>query len=302
MKASADYPVPGFRPAYSGKVREIYDLGEELVIVATDRISVYDVVLPTRIPGKGEILTSLSAYWFRGLEHVVRTHFLSVDIEEFPEPFRSTRGLARRAMRVRKAERLDVECVVRGYLAGSGLRDYQRSGIVSGVRLPAGLRPYQELPEPIFTPTTKAASGHDEAITFDEMSGRIGSGVAQKLRELSLRIYRLAAGHARERGVIIADTKFEFGRRDGEIILIDEVLTPDSSRFWDLTGYTPGREPDPMDKQYVRNLSDTMAWDHTPPGPALPEAAVAETLRRYRTAVERITRGETEPDWKGGRP
>lgn len=286
-----EYPVPGRKPAYSGKVREMYDLGGELLIVATDRISTYDVILPDRIPGKGRILTSLSTYWFDGFADVVPTHFVSADASTFPAPFASVEELAGRAMRVRKAERIDAECIVRGYLAGSGLKEYQRRGTVCGVDLPTGLPAYAELPEPIFTPSTKSDEGHDENITFDGFVALVGRKTAEELRRLSLDIYQRAATHARERGVIIADTKFEFGFIDGDIALIDEVLTPDSSRFWDVEAYEPGREPEPMDKQYVRNAVDGMGWNHEPPGPRLKPAVIQETLKRYETAVRRITQG-----------
>jgi phosphoribosylaminoimidazole-succinocarboxamide synthase len=292
-----EHSVPGIAPTYSGKVREIYDLGDEMIIVATDRLSTYDVILPDRIPGKGRLLTTLSTYWFAGLEDVVPTHFVSTDLSTFPEPFRGVEGLDGRSMRVMKAKRFDVECIVRGYLAGSGLREYAKSGTVCGIRLPEGLAPYAKLEEPIFTPTTKADTGHDENMTFEEMKSLVGTEEAETLRRLSIDIYRRASDHARERGVIIADTKFEFGERDGRVMLIDEVLTPDSSRFWDLEGYAPGTEPEPMDKQFARNAVDRTGWDHTPPAPKLPPEIVEELMRRYRAAVERITRGEERPRW-----
>jgi len=293
-----EYPVPGHAPAYQGKVREIYDLGDELLIVATDRISTYDVILPNRIPDKGKVLTSLSTYWFRGLEPILPTHFISSDGADLPAPFSEVPELWGRTMRVRKANRFDVECIVRGYLAGSGLKEYRKQGTVCGVKLPAGLEAYAKLPEPIFTPTTKADSGHDMPMTYEEMVDEVGEEQAANLRRLSLEVYSRAADHALRRGVIIADTKFEFGERDGEIILIDEVLTPDSSRFWDQATHTPGQEPDPMDKQYVRNAVDATGWDHAPPPPELSGEVIAETQRRYATAVERITGGASSPGWK----
>lgn len=292
-----EHTVPGVEPTYSGKVREIYDLGDEMIIVATDRVSTYDVILPDRIEGKGKLLTSLSTYWFGGLESIMRTHFISSDRSSFPEPFAHVAALEGRTMRVRKAKRFDVECIVRGYLAGSALKEYRQDGTVSGHALPAGLEAYQKLDEPIFTPTTKADHGHDENMTFDAMKSLIGKDAAEALRRASLEIYTRASDHARERGVIIADTKFEFGERDGEVMLIDEVLTPDSSRFWDVESYAPGTEPEPMDKQYVRNAVDRMGWNHAPPAPALGPEVIAETTRRYRKAVERITRGEPCPAW-----
>ncbi len=280
-------------------MREIYELDDELVIVATDRVSTYDVILPTRIPDKGRVLTNLSTYWFRGLEAIVPHHFVTSTPSELPEPFRAVAELAGRTMLVRKAKRFDVECIVRGYLAGSGLREYDQRGTVCGVELPQGIEPYGPLPEAIFTPTTKADDGHDLPITYEDMVDMIGREAATTLREMSLTIYSHAAAHALDRGVIIADTKFEFGLRDGEIIVIDEVLTPDSSRFWDRERYEPGREPEPMDKQYVRNAVDALGWDHSPPAPALPETVVEETRRRYETAVTRITHDEASPRWEG---
>jgi phosphoribosylaminoimidazole-succinocarboxamide synthase len=292
-----EYPVDGHTPAYRGKVREIYDLGGELLIVATDRVSTYDVILPDRIEGKGKILTELSTYWFEGLADLVPTHFITSDPAELPPPFREVIGLHGRTMRVKKAERFDVECIVRGYLAGSGLKEYRRSGTVCGERLAAGLEAYAQLPEPIFTPSTKADEGHDENISFARMQSIVGVEVAETLRARSLEIYSRCAAHALARGVIIADTKFEFGRVNGEIVVIDEVLTPDSSRFWDREGYRPGHEPEPMDKQYVRNAVDATGWNHEPPAPSLAPAVIAETRRRYATAVSRITGGEHRPDW-----
>ncbi len=295
-----EYPIANLEPTYLGKVREIYDIGDELVIVATDRVSTYDVILPQRIPDKGKILTALSTFWFRGLEGIVPTHFISSEPADLPEPFRSAEELHGRTMRVKKAERLDVECIVRGYLAGSGLKEYRRSGTVCGEALPAGLEAYGPLPSPIFTPSTKADEGHDENISYERMCGIVGDTLGARLRETSLAIYEKCATHARERGVIIADTKFEFGLVGDELIVIDEVLTPDSSRFWDVEGHAPGREPEPMDKQYVRNAVDATGWDHSPPPPDLSPEVIAETLRRYRTAVERITGGASRPSWGGG--
>ena len=295
-----EYPVPNHAPAYAGKVREIYDLGDDLIIVATDRVSTYDVVMPDRIPGKGSILTHLSGYWFRGFAGVVPTHFVSDRVEDLPADFRAVTDLHGRSMRVKKADRFDVECVVRGYLAGSGWKEYQRSQSVCGVDLPSGLKAFQKLPEPIFTPTTKAEQGHDEPTTYAAMVDEFGEEVSASLRELSLDLYRRASAHAWERGVIIADTKFEFGRIGPDIAVIDEVLTPDSSRFWDREGYEPGREPEPMDKQFVRNAADETGWDHTEPGPRLSAEVLKEAERRYRTAVDRITHGEDAPRWLGG--
>jgi phosphoribosylaminoimidazole-succinocarboxamide synthase len=284
-----EYPVPNRTPAYFGKVREVYDLGDKLLIVATDRISTYDVILPNRIPGKGRLLTRLSEYWFDYLRAAVKTHFLSSRRVEFPEGFRDASALEGRSMLVHKARRLDVECIVRGYLAGSGLKEYRRHGTVCGLRLPPGIPAYAPLPEPIFTPSTKASVGHDENITYEAMERIVGAATAAELRATSLEVYARAAEHARSRGVIIADTKFEFGIHDGKLMLIDEVLTPDSSRFWDMQKHVPGHEPEPIDKQYVRNAVDATGWDHSPPAPRLSPEVIAEAQRRYKMAVERIT-------------
>jgi phosphoribosylaminoimidazole-succinocarboxamide synthase len=274
-----------------GKVRDIYRAGEDLLIVASDRISAFDVVLPTPIPDKGRVLTGLSLYWFDRLGHVVPNHVLEAEATKFPAPFADRPDeLAGRAMLVRRADVVPVECVARGYITGSGWKDYQRTGSVCGIELPAGLVESQQLPEPIFTPTTKAATGHDLPLTFDEAADLVGAGVAARLRDLTLELYRQAAEHARERGIILADTKFEFGMVDGDqIILVDEALTPDSSRFWPADGYVAGRGQPSFDKQYVRDWLDRSGWDHEPPPPELPEDVVQQTADRYREAYARIT-------------
>ncbi len=274
-----------------GKVRDIYRAGEDLLIVASDRISAFDVVLPTPIPDKGRVLTGLSLYWFDRLGHVVPNHVLESEATKFPAPFADRAGeLAGRAMLVRRADVVPVECVARGYITGSGWKDYQRTGGVCGIELPAGLVESQQLREPIFTPTTKAATGHDLPLTFDEAADLVGAGVAARLRDLTLELYRQAAAHARERGIILADTKFEFGLVDGDqIILVDEALTPDSSRFWPADGYVTGRGQPSFDKQYVRDWLDRSGWDHEPPPPELPEDVVQQTADRYREAYARIT-------------
>jgi phosphoribosylaminoimidazole-succinocarboxamide synthase len=278
--------VPGY-PRREGKVRDIYDLGDRLVIVATDRISAFDWVLPTAIPDKGRYLTALTLFWLRWLQ--VPNHLLTADSERFPTGFRGPE-FAERTMLVRKTNVVPVECVVRGYLAGSGWKDYQRTGAVCGVQLPMGLRECDQLPEPIFTPATKAATGHDENISFEQMCSAVGRGTAFELRDRSLDIYRRATQHGRERGVIIADTKFEWGKLPtGEIILIDEVLTPDSSRFWPADGYHPGHSQPSFDKQFVRDWLESTNWDKNSPPPALPFEIVAKTQVKYREAVSRLT-------------
>jgi phosphoribosylaminoimidazole-succinocarboxamide synthase len=272
-----------------GKVRDIYELqGDLLLIVATDRLSAFDVVLPTPIPDKGRVLTQLSVFWFNYLNDIVKNHLIAS--KHFPtilEPFDSEiRG---RAMLVRKTEPIPIECVVRGYLSGSGWKEYQKSGSVCGIHLPAGLLESDRLPEPVFTPSTKATSGHDENISFDEVVSRIGGPLAERLREVSLKLYRLAAEHASARGIIIADTKFEFGLLNGELVWIDEALTPDSSRFWPADKYLPGRAQPSFDKQYVRDYLEQIGWNKQPPAPALPPEVVIGTQQKYREAYQRIT-------------
>jgi phosphoribosylaminoimidazole-succinocarboxamide synthase len=272
-----------------GKVRDIYELqGDLLLIVATDRLSAFDVVLPTPIPDKGRVLTQISVFWFNYLNDIVKNHLIAS--KHFPtilEPFDSEiRG---RAMLVRKTEPIPIECVVRGYISGSGWKEYQKSGSVCGIRLPAGLRESDRLPEPIFTPSTKATTGHDENISFDEVVSRIGGSLAEHLREVSLKLYRLAAEHASARGIIIADTKFEFGLLNGELVWIDEALTPDSSRFWPTDQYSPGQAQPSFDKQYVRDYLERIGWNKQPPAPALPPEVVAGTQQKYREAYQLIT-------------
>lgn len=267
-----------------GKVRDIYDLGDALLIVTTDRLSAFDVVLPTPIPGKGEVLTQLSAHWFGRTQDIVRNHLLSVDPRDFPEPARRHADvLAGRSMVVRKARPLPVECIVRGYLAGSGWQEYQAKGCVCGIELPPKLRESEKLPEPIFTPSTKAELGaHDENIPYARAEELLGSAVAAKVRDFALAVYQRGSEEAAKRGILIADTKMEFGLLDGEILLIDELLTPDSSRFWRGESYRVGVPQESLDKQYVRDYLETLQWDKKAPGPALPPAVVSETARRYR--------------------
>ncbi|GLY74528.1 phosphoribosylaminoimidazolesuccinocarboxamide synthase [Actinoallomurus iriomotensis] len=267
---------------HSGKVRDVYADGDDLILVASDRVSVYDVVLPTPIPGKGAILTQLSLWWFDRLGDVVPNHVISEDV---PAEW------AGRAIRCRRLEMFPVEFIARGYLAGLGLKEYEKQGTVSGVPLPPGLVEASRLPEPVFTPTTKATTGHDEFITFDDVVREIGAETAERLRDLTLEVYRRGADLARERGVIIADTKLEFGRApDGTIVLADEVLTPDSSRFWPADSWEPGRAQHSLDKQFVRDWSSSVTgWDRTPPGPEIPDDVVAATRARYAEVYERIT-------------
>ncbi len=287
--------IPGYAPR-RGKVRDIYDLGEQLLLVATDRVSAFDVVMPTPIPDKGAVLTRISEFWFERFNDVVPHHLLYVvSRDRVPEALSAHADqLVDRAMVCRKAKVLPVECVVRGYLAGSGWKEYQQSQSVCGVQLPAGLQQCSQLPEPIFTPTTKAEQGHDEPITIEQAGEVIGMDVARKVADLSIQLYSQAAEYARTRGVIIADTKFEWGHTDdGEIILIDEVLTPDSSRFWPADEYEPGHDQPSFDKQFVRNylqeLVDKGQWAKQPPGPPLPPPIVEQTRKRYIEAYEKIT-------------
>jgi phosphoribosylaminoimidazole-succinocarboxamide synthase len=273
-----------------GKVRDVYEVDEgRLLLVATDRISAFDVVLPNPIPDKGRVLTGLTLFWLERTKDIVGNHLISADRRDFPGTFRDEPALAGRAMLVRRAEVIPVECVARGYLTGSGLKQYQAEGHVCGVELPPGLVEASRLPEPIFTPTTKAATGHDQPLTFEETVDLIGRGLAERLRELTIALYERGAEIALERGIIVADTKFEFGFADGELILIDEVLTPDSSRFWPAEGYEPGRPQPSFDKQFVRDWLDASGWDHEPPAPELPAEVVAKTALKYREAYERIT-------------
>lgn len=268
---------------HSGKVRDVYADGDDLILVATDRVSVYDVVLPTPIPDKGKILTRLSLWWFERLGDVIPTHVISAD--DVPAEW------AGRAIRCRRLEMLPVECIARGYLTGLGLKEYQKQGTVSGVPLPDGLVEASRLPEPIFTPTTKATVGHDEFIDLHGVADRVGAGTAERLRDVTLEVYRRGAELAAERGIIIADTKLEFGHApDGTLVLADEVLTPDSSRFWPAAEWEPGRPQHSLDKQFVRDWSATITgWDRTPPGPEIPDDVVAATRARYTEVYERIT-------------
>ncbi len=282
-----------------GKVRDIYELDDDrLLIVATDRISAFDCVLPNGIPRKGEVLTQLSRFWFERFSHTVANHVVTAEFDQFPESLRRNHEELRgRSMMVRKAEVVPFECVVRGYLAGSGWKEYKQSGAVCGIRLPPGLGESAQLPEPIFTPATKAETGHDINVSVDYMADHIGAELTNRLEQLSLRIYQLAAAYLFERGLILCDTKFEFGLRDGEVIWIDEALTPDSSRFWDRETYVPGQAQEAFDKQFVRDYLESLVWDKTPPAPELPEEIVQATSGRYLEAYRRITGNELWRPW-----
>jgi phosphoribosylaminoimidazole-succinocarboxamide synthase len=272
-----------------GKVRDVYTAGEDLLLVATDRISAFDVVLPSMIPEKGRVLTGLSLFWFDRTADLVGNHLLTAERARFPEPFASDASLVGRAMLVRPADVIPMECVARGYLSGSGWRQYREERTVCGIPLPAGLIESGRLPEPIFTPTTKAAEGHDLPLTPAAAADLVGLGLVERLKELTLTIYERAASIALERGIILADTKFEFGFAGGELILIDEVCTPDSSRLWPADGYAPPGPQPSFDKQYVRDWLDMSGWDREPPAPELPAEVVARTAGRYREAYERLT-------------
>ena len=277
----------GLVPQHEGKVRDIFDLGDRLLLVATDRVSAFDVIMDDLVPGRGIMLNVMSLGWFKHFKAAVPNHVVTADPAEFPAPFAAHADrLGGRSMLVRKAERFPVECVVRGYLAGSGFKSYRRSGAICGQALPAGLQLADRLPEPIFTPTTKADQGHDEDITFAEVEQAVGAESARALRDLTLRLYGEGADYARARGVVLADTKFEFGLIDGRISLIDEVMTPDSSRFWPAAEVVPGQEPPSWDKQILRNHLETLTWDKAPPPPRLPAEVLTRTAGRYREVLE----------------
>jgi phosphoribosylaminoimidazole-succinocarboxamide synthase len=282
--------LPGIPKLKSGKVREVFDLGDHLLLVATDRISAFDCIMPNGIPRKGEVLTRISNFWFDRTASVVANHRVDGMDGVLPEALQGHAGeLEGRSMVVRKAAPLAIECVVRGYLAGSGWKEYQANRRVCGIPLPSGLQESGELPEPIFTPATKAETGHDINISFEEAAGLVGRDTAERVRDLSLQIYGTARSYAERQGIIIADTKFEFGMFRGDLILIDEVLTPDSSRFWPADQYQPGRSQPSFDKQFVRDYLETLDWDKTPPAPALPADIVAKTQAKYFEAYERLT-------------
>lgn len=282
--------LPGIPKVKSGKVREVFDLGQYLLFVATDRISAFDCIMPNGIPNKGKALTQMSHYWFDETESIIKNHRVARADAPLPQelkPFEAK--LAGRSMIVLKAKPLAIECVVRGYLAGSGWKEYKKSQSVCGVALPPGLQESSELPEPIFTPSTKAEEGHDENISFEQAEKIVGADIARKVRDASIKLYSWARDHARKRGIIIADTKFEFGLLDGEVILIDEVLTPDSSRFWPMSEYQPGRGQSSFDKQFVRDYLENLGWNKQPPAPKLPADVVAKTAEKYAEAYRCLT-------------
>jgi len=281
--ALLELDIPELTKVKSGKVREVFDMGEHYLFVASDRISAFDVIMPNGIPRKGEVLTQISHYWFDKYADLVPNHRVADGLPD------DLAHLAPRSMVVKKAEPLNIECIVRGYIAGSGWKEYKKQGTVCGIQLPEGLQESTELEQPLFTPSTKADEGHDENISFEQAVEIEGREVTEKVRDLSLQIYTEARNYARERGIIIADTKFEFGKLDGELILIDEVLTPDSSRFWPLDEYEPGRGQHAFDKQFVRDYLETLDWDKTPPGPRLPDEIVERSRDRYLDAYKRLT-------------
>lgn len=285
--------LPGYELVSRGKVRDVYAVGSDLLIVASDRISAFDYILATGIEDKGRVLTQLSIFWFEFLKDLVPTHFLTADVDAYPEGLRAYRDqLEGRSMLVRRAKMIDVECVARGYLSGSGWKDYKATGAVCGIPLPAGLRESEKLPEPLYTPASKASSGHDENISFDEVARRVGAETAEMLKSLTLAIYNKAAEYARTRGIVLADTKFEFGYVDGVLTLGDEVLTPDSSRFWPADSYEPGHAQPSFDKQYVRDYLEGIRWNKQPPAPGLPPEVASSTSGKYREAY-RILTGKT---------
>ena len=281
---------PGLELLARGKVRDIYSASDHLVIVATDRLSAFDYILPTPIPDKGRVLTEITIFWLDLLRDIVPNHFVTSNVDEYPEEFRKVRDqLAGRSMLVRRARMIDVECVARGYISGSGWKDYVRTGAICGIPLPSGLRESDRLPHPIFTPASKAQSGHDENISFDNVSERIGRDLAERLRSLTLQIYDRAATYAADRGILIADTKFEFGFIGDQLTLADEVLTPDSSRFWPRATYAPGGPQPSYDKQYVRDYLESIHWNKQPPAPELPAEVTRKTSEKYREAYRVLT-------------
>ncbi|MEE8105653.1 MAG: phosphoribosylaminoimidazolesuccinocarboxamide synthase [Planctomycetota bacterium] len=289
VKALDEISLSSLTHVESGKVREVYEVDDKVVLIATDRVSAFDVILPQGIPGRGITLTKLSEFWFRRLEDICPNHLITTDVEQMPEPVRRKADQLRgRTMLARKAEILPVECVVRGYLAGSGWKEYQRSQSVCGVALPEGLIESDKLPEPIFTPTTKAKTGHDEPMTYAQVEAELGDDMAATLKRISLELYEAGAKYAEKRGIILADTKFEFGMVNERLLLADEALTPDSSRYWDAKTYEPGRSQDSFDKQIVRDWLETTDWNKAPPPPDLPEAVIEKAAGRYREIADRL--------------
>ncbi len=290
MKAVEKTEIEGAPRPKRGKVRDVYDLGDKLLIVATDRVSAFDVILPDAIAEKGKILTAISLFWFRQTEDIIENHIISTDVADFPAPFNRHRELLEgRSILAKKARVLPVECIVRGYLSGSGWKSYRETGSVCGIKLPAGLKESSKLPEPLFTPSTKAEQGHDENISFEECQKTAGATEARMLKDYSLKIYERARSMALKKGIIIADTKMEFGTLDGRLILIDELLTPDSSRFWSVQGYREGAGQDSFDKQIIRDALISMDWDMRPPAPRLPEEVLLKATARYREILKTLT-------------
>ena len=282
--------LPGIERCARGKVRDVYSAGDFLVIVATDRLSAFDYILPAPIPDKGRVLTALTVFWLDLLRDIVPNHFVSANVDDYPAQFHPYRDqLEGRSMLVHRAKMIDIECVARGYISGSGWKDYRRDGKICGIQLPAGLRESDALPQPIFTPATKAKSGHDENIAFETVTAQLGPALAARLSELTLAIYKRAASYAETRGIIIADTKFEFGFLGDQLILADEVLTPDSSRFWPRDTYQPGGPQPSFDKQYVRDYLESIHWNKQPPAPALPREVIERTSEKYREAYRVLT-------------
>ena len=295
MSTATKIDLPGIEKFKSGKVREVYDLGDQYLFIASDRISAFDCVMPNGIPNKGQVLNMVSKFWFDRTGDIVKNHMISTDVNDFPAELKEHAELLKgRSMLVQKAELLPVECIVRGYLIGSGWKEYQKSGTIGGMPLRAGYEMAGKLDEPIFTPSTKADEGHDENISIDQMKEIDGEELGQKLIEVSLKLYKTAADYALTKGIIIADTKFEFGMVGDELILIDEVLTPDSSRFWPAETYQPGSSPFSFDKQYVRDYLETVDWNKTPPAPELPEEIVMKTREKYLEAYRLLTGVELE--------
>ncbi len=296
MNSQTRIDLPGVKKFKSGKVRDIFDLGDHLLLVASDRISAFDCILPTGIPNKGHVLNQLSAWWFKKTADVVPNHMITIDVSEFPDTLKPHAEILRgRSMIGRKAEVLPVECVARGYLIGSGWKEYGQDGAVSGIKLRPGYRMADQLDQPIFTPAYKAETGHDENISFDQVCRLVGKDLAVQLRDKTLALYRHCAEYARSRGIIIADTKFEFGLAGGTLILVDEILTPDSSRFWPADSYAPGKSPPSYDKQFVRDYLETLKdWNKTPPAPPLPDEVVARTREKYLEAFRKLTGRDPE--------
>lgn len=273
-----------------GKVRNVYDLGDKLLIVVTDRISAFDVVFPNLIPNKGKVLNSISKFWFDYTKDIIDNHVITTDVSEYPAGLSQFKEeLSGRSMLVKKIEMVEAECIVRGYLEGSGLKDYRKTGSICGIKLPEGLRQADKLPEPIFTPSTKAKEGHDQNVSFEELCNVIGAELAQKLKETSIKLYEKASSYAESKGIILADTKFEFGILGGKLVAGDEMFTPDSSRFWDMKDYEPGRAQKSFDKQFLREYLETIDWDKQPPAPTLPDDVVKNTELKYIEAYERLT-------------